>query len=441
MPLLFGTDGIRGVANQDLTPLTAFRLGRAVGDRLDPEHGGVLIGQDTRRSGDMFVAAAAAGVAAAGSDAIFIGVVTTPCLAHATAETGRPGIMVSASHNPAPDNGLKVLVGGRKPPIAVEDELEVLMARVESLPGPGNDRIGTLRHDLAPIERYLETLCRLAGDAFTGLRVAIDCANGSASRTAPVLYRSLGAEVTVHAAEPDGTNINRRCGATHPEALQRVVVESGAEVGLAFDGDADRLIAVDERGGLVDGDGVMGICALDRLSRDELRNRVLVATVMSNGGLDRAVEAAGGRVVRTGVGDREVADEMERSGAVLGGEQSGHVIFSDLSTTGDGMLTAIELVKAIRAAGEPLSVLAWRIPSLPQVVLNSAALHKDRWQHDPAVSGAVASAEARLKGRGRVLVRPSGTEPKLRVMVEGDDEREIGEIARQLVDLAEARLN
>ena len=441
MGRLFGTDGIRGIANRDLTSLVAYRLGRAVATLLDGSHRGVLVGQDTRRSGDMLVAALSAGVAASGSDATAIGVVTTPCLAHASAVAERAGIMVSASHNPPADNGLKVLVAGRKVSAETEDRLEALMAEADALVGPGNDELGTLRTDLGPLERYVHHLREAAGNAFEGLRVAVDCANGSASGTAPALYRSLGAEVVVRAAAPDGRNINVDSGATHPERLQALVREGGLDVGFALDGDADRLIAVDERGELVDGDAIMGICALDRLGTGTLRNEVLVATVMSNGGLERAVSAAGGRLVRTGVGDREVAEEMERSGAVLGGEQSGHVIFAERSTTGDGMLSAIELVKAMRAADLPLSELSARIPRLPQVVVNSNVRHKDRWQLDLALTGAVASAEARLAGRGRVLVRPSGTEPKLRIMVEGDEQVEIGEIARELQALAEARLN
>ncbi|MDQ3880023.1 MAG: phosphoglucosamine mutase, partial [Chloroflexota bacterium] len=397
MPRLFGTDGIRGIANRELDAPLAYRLGRAVGELLDPDRRGVLIGQDTRRSGDMFVAATAAGLAAAGSDAVFMGVVTTPCLAHATANGGAAGIMVSASHNPATDNGLKVLVGGRKPSLQVEDELELLMRRADTLLGPGNDGVGTLRHDLGPIDAYLAGLRAVAGDAFRGLRVALDCANGSASRVAPRLFESLGADVTASAAAPDGTNINRECGATHPEALQRLVRDTGVDVGLAFDGDADRLIAVDERGVVVDGDGIMGICALDRLARGTLPHRLVVATVLSNGGLDRAVAAAGGHVVRTAVvGDRAVAEEMERRGAALGGEQSGHVVFAELATTGDGMLTAIELVKAMRAAGRSLSELASRIPKIPQVMLNSAAGRGDDWQDDPEFSAAVERATAAM---------------------------------------------
>ena len=442
MARLFGTDGIRGVANVDLTPTLAYDLGRAVGHLMDGNGRSVVIGQDTRRSGDMLVAALSAGLASVGTDALLLGVVTTPCLTHVAAAGGHPaGIMVSASHNPADDNGLKVVSGGRKIDDEVEDQLERLIFQAESLPGRGNAQLGRVTRDASPIDGYRRHLLDSAGDALRGLRVAIDCANGSASAIAPSLFAELGAEVTVLFDRPDGTNINLDCGSTHPETLAATVREAGLDIGFAFDGDADRLIAVDERGGLVDGDGVMGICAIQRLEAGTLRNGILVATVMSNGGLQRAIEAAGGRMLRTPVGDRHVFEAMERADAALGGEQSGHIIFRDRATTGDGMLTAIELVKALRGADAPLSELAGRIPRLPQVVINSAVRHKDAWQVDPEFAAAVGRAEASLGSRGRILVRPSGTEPKLRIMVEGDQPDEINGIAQQLDELARARLN
>jgi phosphoglucosamine mutase len=443
MGRLFGTDGIRGVANVDLTPTLAYELGRAVGHLLDGEGQSVVIGQDTRRSGDMLVAALGAGLTSVGSDVTELGVVTTPCLAF-VAGTGRhaAGIMVSASHNPAEDNGLKVLSGGRKVDDAVEDELERLIFRADALPGRPNAELGRIRRDATEVDGYRAHLVAAAGDALRGLRIGLDCANGSASVIAPGLFKELGADVTVLFAEPNGTNINDGCGSTHPEHLARMVEERELDLGLAFDGDADRLIAVDECGQLVDGDAVMGICALDRLARGTLRNRILVATVMSNGGLERAITDAGGRLIRTPVGDRHVFDAMERTDAVLGGEQSGHIIFRDLATTGDGLLTGIELIRTLREQqGATLSQLASRIPRLPQVMLNSAVRHRDQWEIDPAFSEAVARASARLGDRGRVLVRPSGTEPKIRIMVEGDHADEIEEIARELDELARARLN
>ncbi|MGH2454959.1 MAG: phosphoglucosamine mutase [Candidatus Limnocylindria bacterium] len=443
MGRLFGTDGIRGVANVDLTPILAYDLGRAVAHLLDGAGRSVVVGQDTRRSGDMLVAALTAGLTAVGADVVQLGVVTTPCLAFVAAGGGHAaGIMVSASHNPAADNGLKVVSGGRKVDDEVEEQLERLIFQAEALPGRGNDGLGRVQRDVGPVETYRAHLADGAGEALRGLRIGIDCANGSASAIAPGLFAELGAETTVLFAEPDGTNINLDCGSTHPEQLARAVAERGLDLGLAFDGDADRLIAVDERGRLVDGDAIMGICALQRLADGSLRNGTLVATVMSNGGLERSIEAAGGRLLRTPVGDRHVFEAMERADAVLGGEQSGHIIFRDRATTGDGMLTAIELAKALRAAGgTSLGELADRIPRLPQVVINSAVRHKDSWQVDPAFAAAVARAEARLGSRGRILVRPSGTEPKIRIMVEGDRPEEIDEIARELDELARARLN
>ncbi len=443
MGRLFGTDGIRGTANVDLTPTLAYDLGRSVGHLMDGDGRTVVIGQDTRRSGDMLVSALAAGLTSVGTDAVLLGVVTTPCLTHVAAAEGHAaGIMVSASHNPADDNGLKVVSGGRKIDDEAEEQLERLIFQAESLPGRTNASLGRVVRDASGVDGYRRHLVDAAGDALRGLRIAIDCANGSAVAIAPELFAALGAETTVLFDRPNGTNINLDCGSTHPEALAARVADAGLDLGFAFDGDADRLIAVDERGGLVDGDAVMGICALQRLREGTLRNGVLVATVMSNGGLQRAIEAAGGRLVRTPVGDRHVMDAMERTDAVLGGEQSGHVIFRDRATTGDGMLTAIELVKTVRAAGgPPLSALAAAIPRLPQVVINSAVRHKDAWQVDPDFAAAVARAEANLGERGRILVRPSGTEPKLRIMVEGDRPDEIELIARELDELARARLN
>lgn len=442
MGRLFGTDGIRGVANVDLTPTLAYDLGRAVGHLLEASGRRVVIGQDTRRSGEMLVAAVSAGLASVGADAIQLGVVTTPCLAHAAASGDfAAGIMVSASHNPADDNGLKVLSGGRKIDDEVEEELERLIFQAESLPGRTNAEVGRITREEGPVAAYRAWLRSEAGDALRGMRIAVDCANGSASAIAPDLLCELGASVTVLSAEPDGVNINLDCGSNHPEALAAAVVAGGLELGMAFDGDADRLIAVDERGAIVDGDGVMGICALAQLAAGTLRNGILVTTLMSNGGLERAVTAAGGRLLRTPVGDRHVLEAMEFADASLGGEQSGHVIFRDISSTGDGILTGILLARVLRAAGATLGELAGQIPRLPQVVINSAVRHRDQWEIDPEFAAAVAGADARLGARGRILVRPSGTEPKIRIMVEGEDADEINQIARELSELARARLN
>jgi phosphoglucosamine mutase len=443
MGRLFGTDGIRGVANVDLTPNLAYDLGRALGHYADGAGRSVVVGRDTRRSGEMLVSALAAGLTSVGTDVVDLGVVTTPCLAY-VAETGEhvAGVMVSASHNPPDDNGLKVVSGGRKMDDEAEERLEHLIFQAEALPGPTNAGLGRIRHEPAAVDPYRDHLTAAAGELLSGLRIGVDAANGSASEFGPALFEALGAAVTAIHCDPDGSNINVGGGATDPAALARLVRSEKLDLGFAFDGDADRLIAVTEAGEVVDGDGVMGICALERLAAGTLANQTLVVSVMSNDGLVRAVQGAGGRVIRAPVGDRHIVEAMERSGAMLGGEQSGHIIFRDLASTGDGLLTAIQLVAALRAAaGTTLGQLAARIPRLPQVVINSAVRHKDQWQVDPLMADAVARATARLGSRGRVIVRSSGTEPKLRIMVEGEDPGEIATIAQELADLATARLN
>ena len=438
----FGTDGIRGEVGTDITVELALALGRAVGHRFGGSGRSVVLGRDTRRSGEMLDAALTAGLTSTGTDVVDLGVVTTPCLVHASiGDAFAAAVMVSASHNPAPDNGLKVVIGGRKLSDEDEAELDALIDDPAPIRERPNAELGRLRPDRGAVDAYRRYLVEAAGDAFAGMRIGIDCANGSASVLAPDLVRGLGAEVTVLFDAPDGVNINDGCGSTHPGRLAETVAAAGLDLGLAFDGDADRLIAVDEHGTLVDGDAIMGIVALERLAAGTLRNGVLVATVMSNGGLERAVTQVGGRVVRTPVGDRYVFEAMEREDAVIGGEQSGHIIFRDRASTGDGLLTAIELARSLLAAGVPLSALASRIPRLPQVVINSAARRRDTWRDDTEFSAAVERATEQMGERGRVLVRPSGTEPKIRIMVEGDDAGEIDRIARELATLAEARLN
>ncbi|CAN5384667.1 phosphoglucosamine mutase [soil metagenome] len=437
----FGTDGIRGEVGSEISVELALALGRAVGYRFGTAGESVRLGRDTRRSGEMLTAALAAGITAAGADVIELGVVTTPCMVHASRETGGAAIMVSSSPPPAPDHGLKVVIAGRKADDDAENELERLLDDATEIRLLPNAAIGRMRPERGSLAAYERHLVEVAGDAFRGLRLGIDCANGSASGVAPDLFRSLGADVTVLFDAPDGMNINDGCGSTHPERLAETVAAAGLDIGLAFDGDADRLIAVDERGQTVDGDSVMGVCALDRLVTGTLRNNLLVVTVMTNGGLERVVRQAGGTIIRTPVGDRHVLTAMEHPDAVLGGEQSGHIIFRDRATTGDGLLTGIELVRAMRAAGQPLSELADGIPRLPQVMINSDADRRDDWQDDPDFSAAVTRATLAIGDRGRILVRPSGTEPKIRIMVEGDDAEEIERIARELATLAEARLN
>ncbi len=443
MARLFGTDGIRGVANVDLKPTLAFALGRATANRLVGPGGAIVVGQDTRRSGDMFTAAIAAGASSLGADVHLVGVVPTPALAFlAGSGPFAAGIMVSASHNPADDNGLKVLDGaGLKLDDAVEDELEQLVWRSDDLGGATNASLGRIvvRDDL--IDQYLQHRLALAASVGAGsLRLVLDGANGSGSFLGPEILRATGATVETIHVEPDGININVRSGATDPASLAAFVVERGADVGLALDGDADRLIAVDAAGHVVDGDQILGILALDRLARGALAGGVVVS-VLSNGGLQTAVEAAGGQVVRTPVGDKYILEGMQVSGARLGGEKSGHVIDLDHTTSGDGIVTALEVLRVMTASGIPLAELAARIPMLPQQQRAVKARHKDQWEADRALQAAIAAAATRLGPAGRVLVRPSGTEPALRVMVEGPDAALVTELADALATLAGERLN
>ncbi len=444
MARLFGTDGIRGIANVDLKPPVAYALGRAVAHRLAERGGQVVIGQDTRRSGDMFVAALTAGATSLGTDVHRLGIVPTPALAFLTGNGPyAAGLMVSASHNPAEDNGLKVLDrDGLKLDDGIEDELEHLIWRSEELGGVGNEAIGEAHDARQLLARYVEHRTALATNVGAdGVRVVLDCAHGSGGVVAPGILAATGARVEVIHNEPDGVNINVRSGATDPAALQAAVLASGAEAGFALDGDADRLIAVDASGEVVDGDQVLGILALDRLERGTLPQGALVVSVLSNGGLQRVVENAGGQVIRTPVGDKYILEGMQVSGASLGGEKSGHVIVLDHTTSGDGIVTAVELLRVMARRGAALGELAAQIPMLPQQQRAVRARHKDQWEGDRPLQHAIEQARARLGRAGRVLVRPSGTEPALRVMVEGQDAALVSELADALATLAGERLN
>jgi phosphoglucosamine mutase len=444
VPRLFGTDGIRGVANEDLRPTTAYALGRATAHRLASGRRPIVVGQDTRRSCDMFVAAITSGATSLGSDVHRVGVVPTPALAFlAGSGAFAAGIMVSASHNPAADNGLKVLdASGLKLDDTVEDELEQLIWRTEELGGVGNDELG-VSVDAAPlVAAYVADRERLARrlDA-AGLRIILDVANGSGYLTGPRIIAATGARLEVINDQPDGTNINLHAGATDVDSLARAVVDRGADVGFALDGDADRLIAVDARGNVVDGDQVLGILALERLRRDALAGRTLVVSVLSNGGLQRAVEAEGGTVVRTPVGDKFILEGMQLAGAGLGGEKSGHVIVAEHTTSGDGIVTALEVLRVMLESGRPLEALASVIELLPQQQRAVRVRHKDQWEGDPILREALTEAQARLGDEGRILIRPSGTEPALRVMVEGNDATVVAELADALARLAAERLH
>lgn len=441
MNRLFGTDGIRGVANADLKPALAHALGRAVAFRLAGPGGGILVGQDTRRSGDMLVAALMSGGTSAGADVHVLGVCPTPALAHVTASGGyAAGVMVSASHNPAADNGLKVLDGhGLKLDDALEDELATLVMRADELDSPTNDGLGRVIDARADLDRYLEHRLALAGTVGSDLRVHLDCANGSASVVAPVILAASGARVETHFDAPDGTNINLDCGATVPGALAAIVAARGGDVGFSLDGDADRCVAIDERGQVVDGDQLLGIIALDRLRRAALAEGTVVVSILSNGGLARVIETAGGRVLRTPVGDRYILDSMLISGAGLGGEKSGHVIVREHTSSGDGIVTALEILGILARSGQRLSELAAAVPLDPQEQRTIRVRHKE-WRADHVLTDAVAGAERELAGSGRVVVRASGTEPALRVMVEGQDASHVLRLAEELAVLVGERL-
>ena len=443
MPRLFGTDGIRGTANVDLKPNLAFALGKATAHRLAGPGRPIVVGQDTRRSGDMFVAAIVAGATSMGVDVHTVGVVPTPALAYITG-SGQfaVGIMVSASHNPAKDNGLKVLdQRGLKLDEDVEDELEQLIWTADELPGAPADSLGLAINDHSLFDLYLNHRLGLASAISTKLHIVVDCANGSGGVAAARILEATGASVDVLFNDPDGTNINCDCGATAPAALAREVAARGADVGFALDGDADRLIAVDASGSVVDGDSVLGALALDRLARNRLPNGALVVSILSNGGLQKTVEEAGGQIIRTPVGDKYILEGMLVNGAVLGGEKSGHVIILEHTTSGDGIVTALEILSVMTRTGRSLADLASQVPMLPQQQRAIPARHKDQWEGDPAIRKAIAAAEARLGPGGRVLVRPSGTEPAIRVMVEGTDGLLVTELAEQLAALAGERLN
>jgi phosphoglucosamine mutase len=437
--LRFGTDGVRGIANAELTPELAVALGRAAVAAIG--RGRWYVARDTRRSGPLLAAALSAGLASEGAEVVDVGVLPTPGVAHLSREDGVAAAMISASHNAFGDNGIKFFApGGRKLDDATEDALEAHLSRLEQEGIPGTARrpvgaeVGIVGRDPSVAERYAVHLQRtsIEGRKLTGLRVVLDCSNGAASIVGPHVLTALGADVTVINAEPDGANINAGCGSNHPESLQQVVVTRRADVGLALDGDADRLIAVDADGQVVDGDHVIAICALDRHERGMLADDTVVVTVMTNLGFRQAMAAQGIKVVETDVGDRAVLEAMELGGYSLGGEQSGHVIFSELASTGDGVLTGIQLLDVMARTGRPLADLAAVMSRLPQVLRNVKVARRDgaiveRLRQD------IAMAELELAGQGRVLVRPSGTEPLVRVMVEAPTAEQAVDVADRLV--------
>lgn len=436
----FGTDGVRGVANADLSAYFAFRLGRVAGGVLAARHPArtVLLGRDTRRSGDMLAAALSAGLLSVGLDVVDLGVLPTPGVAYLTRHTAAlAGAVLSASHNPAPDNGIKFFgADGQKIADAEETAIEEAIDDFEAFPSPTGAGVGRLLPGAALVREYERFLHQCAPAPLTGLRVVMDCGNGAAGEVGPRVARALGAEVIPLHHCPDGLNINAGCGALHPEAACTAVRETGADLAVSFDGDADRAIFADERGNLVDGDRVMAMCGLAWKGTDHLPGNCVVGTVMSNVGLELALAARGVQLLRAPVGDRHVVELMERSGAALGGEKSGHIVFRRLHTTGDGILTFLQVAGLMAAhptlGRVPLSALAVQVEEYPQVLLNVPVWRRRGWRDQPELWAAVRSAEERLAGQGRILVRASGTERIIRVMVEGPDARVVSEIAEQV---------
>jgi phosphoglucosamine mutase len=441
MSRLFGTDGVRGIANLELTPELALRLGRAAGHVLGGRGHAVVIGRDTRRSGRMLEGALAAGLCSVGIDVRLVGHVPTPGLAYlARTKDFVAGAVISASHNPAPDNGIKFFDHqGLKLADAVEERIEAEMVGEDRLPRPTEGGIGLVGDSRGLVKEYEDFLGTIA-PPLSGVRVVLDCANGSTYRVAPSVFARAGAEVLTLFDTPDGENINAGCGATAPEALARAVVDRKADIGFAFDGDGDRVITVDARGRVHDGDVVLALAARHFARHDRLKPKVVVGTVMSNGALEAQLAASGIELRRTKVGDRNVWEEMVRTGAQFGGEPSGHVIFREYHTTGDGIFTALEVLSLIHAEGQPLDRLAADLIPWPQVTRNVHAARRGEWESSAALTDAVREAQAQLGSTGRILVRPSGTEPVLRIMVEARDETVASTTARRLEEIATREL-
>jgi phosphoglucosamine mutase len=448
MGRLFGTDGVRGIANSELTCELAMSIGRAAAMVLTDSghrHPKVLIGKDTRLSSDMLEAAMTAGLCSVGANVVRLGVVSTPAVAFLVGKyKADAGVMLTASHNPCEFNGIKIFSGdGYKLPDALEEQIEsIVLDHAQEPVCPTGGAVGSVSDAPNTVRDYVDHIKCTVPFALTGMKIAIDCANGSASRTAELLFSELGAECHMLSDHPNGINVNDACGSTHMENLMRFVGENHLDAGVAFDGDADRCLAVDENGRLVDGDFLMAICAADLKSRGKLAKNTVVGTIMTNMGFNRFCMDDGIKFEATKVGDRYVLEEMLLEGYNFGGEQSGHIIFHDFATTGDGQLTAAQLLSILKRREARLSSLATLMTRYPQVLLNVEVKldGKLRFYTDPQVKESVEAAKKQLGSRGRVVVRPSGTEPLLRVMVEGENEEEIAQIANSIADVLRDRL-
>ncbi|NLL79472.1 MAG: phosphoglucosamine mutase [Clostridiales bacterium] len=443
MARMFGTDGVRGVANEELTPTLAMQLGQAGAFVLTKENEHrptIMVGCDTRISGDMLANALMAGACSVGANVIYVGVLPTPAVAYLTRKYKvDAGVVISASHNPVEFNGIKFFDGnGYKLPDSLEDEIEELIKNgMRGVKFPIGPRVGKIKYRTDAREEYINHAIRSVNVDLHGMKIVVDCAEGAAHYTSVEALKELGAEVIAIHNNPDGTNINANCGSTHMEELQARVVFEKAQVGLAFDGDADRLLAVDELGNVVNGDQIMAIVGNYMKSQGKLKQNTIVATVMSNLGFFLMAKENGIEVEQTKVGDRYVLERMKEIGASLGGEQSGHVIFLDENTTGDGLLSALHVLQVIVETKKPLSELAKIMEVMPQALVNAKVRNhkKEKYMEYPEIADAIAKISEKFAGEGRVLIRPSGTEPLVRVMIEGKDKKQIDAEARKLADL------
>lgn len=448
MGRLFGTDGARGVANSELTPELAMNIGRAAACVLTngDKKARILIGKDTRQSSDMLEAALAAGLCSVGADVLILGVVPTPAVAYLVRKYNYDaGVMISASHNPCEFNGIKIFQGtGYKLPDEIENRIEaIILDRAEQPPVKIGGEVGKISYCKSAVEDYVSHVLECKQADFTGMRIAFDCANGSSSSTAETLFSSLGIDGLYSANKPDGVNINDGCGSTHLESLQTLVKENGCALGFAFDGDADRMLAVDENGNTVDGDKIIAICAKYMKEQGTLKSDTAVVTVMSNMGFFKFCDDNSIHCEKTAVGDRYVLENMLKNGYNIGGEQSGHIIFLDHSTTGDGQLSALMLLNVIKNSGKSLSALAAEMQVYPQVLVNVTVSveGKAAYATDEVIKNKIEAVEKVLGDDGRVLVRLSGTEPLIRVMLEGKDLDKITALANDIADLVKERLS
>ncbi|NLN15331.1 MAG: phosphoglucosamine mutase [Tissierellia bacterium] len=446
MPRLFGTDGIRGIANKELTPELTFKVGRAAAHILaEGNQGKIVVGKDTRLSGDMLEAALIAGITSMGLDVIQLGIIPTPAVAYLTRRyEALAGVVISASHNPGEYNGIKFFDGrGLKLPDEMEDRIEEIVKNAEGLDvRPIADKIGRIIIEENGQRDYKEYLKSIVDIDLKGKKIAMDCGHGALYKIGPEIIEELNGQVVVVNNRPDGMNINKDCGSTNPEIIKKLVLDEGADMGISFDGDGDRIIAVDNKGNIINGDHILAICATYLKDKGKLNKNTVVGTVMTNMGLDVYLRENGMDIVKTAVGDRYVLEEMLDKGYVIGGEQSGHIIFLDYNTTGDGLATGLHLLKVALETGKSLDELNSLMEDYPQVLVNARVQNdkKHKYLEDEVIKKEIERIEELFHGKGRVVIRPSGTEPLVRVMIEGEDQKEITKIAEELAQIIENRI-